>query len=594
MYIEREVTKVTFKRCAASIASLRHEQSFVNYGTEVMGNYAKYAAAFSFLIFAATLSPWGYNFPLNDDWAYALAARALAGTGRIALSDWGASTQLPHIITGAAFAKVFGFSFSVLRLANLLVSAAALFVFVKVLDEFGIGAFEKMAAALTLAFNPLFLVLANSFMTDIHYLFWMLSAVYFYIRRLKDPGDGKALLLAGLCSAAAYLTRQLAVALPLAFTLVFFLEGRSPQGKQEARVKSKAPPLPGEPVWRTLAAVWAPPVAAMAGYYLWFTRIHGPTWASGSYVVGATLAHLSKPGLFLGDSAYRSFAAMLETGLLLLPLAAGYLFSARQFSSKNGLQRRITSAGPWLALAALAVFAFIYGPLPCLENTLSRSGLGTLTLGGAALKPSGLFASRLFWLLATAASLASAVILLCASSLSLRAGGPALRFVFAAALLQLGVSLAGAKFFDRYLLTLLPWFALAAAYAAKGVRFSKPASALALVFCAALGWAGMKDYLAWNGAKWELASRPRAEIPAGEIINGFDYEAWYNYEKNMAYLKSMKPLSMIGEWEWQKLTDYKALISYTPDPRFKVLDKAEYSTPLSSRKGVLYLMSIKR
>ncbi len=554
-----------------------------------MGKYAKYAAAFIFLLFAATLSPWGCDFPLNDDWAYALAAQALSATGRITLSDWGASTQLPHIITGALFANVFGFSFSVLRVANLLVAAAALFVFVKILDEFEIKPFEKMAAALTLAFSPLYLVLANSFMTDIHYLFWMLSAVYFYVRRLKDPADGKALFLAGICAAAAYLTRQLAVALPLAFTLILLLEGRpGPVKAPPAR-----PARPIKSVLRALAAVWALPLAAMAGYYLWFTRIHGPTWASGNYVVGATLAHLSKPGLLISDSVYRSLAGMLEIGLLLLPLAAGYLFSARQFSSKNGLRCRVTSAGPWLALAALAIFIFMNGPLPYLENTLSHSGLGVLTLGGGALKPSGFFASPLFWTLATAASLISAVFLLCATSLALRASGPALRFIFAAALLHLGVSLTGAKFFDRYLLTLLPWFALAAVFAAKGVRFSKPAAGLALLFCALLAWAGMKDYLAWNGAKWELAGKPRAEFSPGEIINGFDYNAWYSYEKNMAYLKSMKPLSMIGEWEWQKVTDYKAIVSFKPDPRFRVLDKVEYSTPLSSRKGVLYLMAIK-
>lgn len=562
-----------------------------------MGKYANYAAAFIFLVFAATLSPWGYDFPLNDDWAYALAARALAATGRITLSDWGASTQLPHIMTGAVFARIFGFSFSVLRLANLLVAAAALFVFVKILDEFEIGSYEKLAAALTLAFSPLYLVLANSFMTDIHYLFWMLSAVYFYVRRLKDPADGKALLLAGACAAAAYLTRQLAVALPLAFTLILLLETRAgpvqaPPGKP-ARGTGPGPARSVKDLLRGLAAVWALPAAAMAGYYLWFTKIHGPTWVSGNYVVGATLAHLSKPGLLIGDSVYRVLAGLLETGLLLLPLAAGYLFSARQFSAKNGLRYRVTPTGPWLALAALAVFIFIKGPLPYLENTLSGSGLGVLTLGGAALKPSGFFASRLFWALATAASLVSAVFLLCASSLALRAGGPALRFVFAAALLHLGVSLTGAKFFDRYLLTLLPWFALAAVFAARGVSFSKPAAGLALVFCALLSWAGMKDYLAWNGAKWELAGRPRAEFTPAEIISGFDHEAWYSYEKNMAYLKSMKPLSMIGEWEWQKVTDYKAIISFKPDPRFRVLDKAEYSTPLSSRKGVLYLMSIK-
>jgi len=533
--------------------------------------YAKYAAPAAFLIFAATLAPWAYDFPLNDDWAYALAAKALAETGRLVLSDWGASTQLPHIISGALFAKLFGFSFAVLRLGNLLAAAAALFVFVKLLGELEIGPFEKLAAGLALAFNPLYLVLANSFMTDVHYFFWMLLAVYFYTRNLKSPEDRRALWLAGACTAAAYLTRQLAVALPLAFTLALVLERRLKR--------------------RDLAAAWALPAAAMLGYYLWFKFAHGPTWASENYVGAATLAHLARPGAFLNDSFYRLLSTMAETGLLLLPLAAGYAFSLKKLYSRNGTGKKAAAAGAWLALAALAGFALLNGPLPYLENNLSSSGLGVLTLGGAALKPSGFFASRLFWQLATAAAVLGAVILLRCSGLALRGGNRALRFLFLASVLQLGVSLVGAKFFDRYLLTLLPWFAAAAAYAARGVSFSKPAVALALALCALPAWAGMKDYLAWNKAKWELASRPRQGLAPGEIANGFDYEAWHNYEKNMAYLKSMKPLKMIGEWEWQKVNGYKAIVSYNPDPRFKVLDTAEYSTPLSSQKGVLYLLS---
>ncbi len=536
-----------------------------------MVKYEKYAVAVIFLIFAATLSPWTYNFPLNDDWAYAQAVRTLSETGRLALSDWGSSTQVLHIIIGALFSKLFGFSFATLRVANVLIAAGALFLFVKILDEFEIGPLEKMAAGLALALNPIYLVLANSFMTDIQYFLWMLAAMYFYIRRLKDPEDSPALAWAGVCVAAAYLTRQLAVALPLAFTLSLFFKGRFK--------------------WRELAAVWALPAAAILGYHFWFTHIHGPTWASENYVAAATLGHISRPLAFFNDAFYRLLASMIETGLLLLPLAIGYLFSLPQFSSRNGLHRRINSFGPWLALAVLIVFALMNGPLPYLQNTMARSGFGVLTLGGSQLKPSGLFASQGFWLLATGAAIVSAVLLMCVLGLALRAGNSALRFVFSVCFLQLAISLIGAKFFDRYLLTLLPWFAVSAVFAARGVRFNKPAVAAALLLCGWLGWAGVKDYLAWNSAKWELAGRPRADFHPGQIINGFDYQAWFNYENKMAYLKSMKPLSMIGEWEWQKSGDYKAIVTFNPDPRLKILDKTEYSTPLSSRKGVLYLMS---
>lgn len=538
-----------------------------------MGRYEKYAVAGLFLAFAATLAPWAADFPLNDDWAYALAVRAFSETGRLVLSDWGSSTQITHILAGTLVTKVFGFSFAALRIMNICIAAAALFMFVKLMDELGAGRFEKMAAGLTLAFSPIYLVLASSFMTDVHYLFWMLSAMYFFARNLNDPEDRPALVWAGACTAAAYLTRQLAVALPLAFTVALLLRGRFR--------------------WRDLAPAWGLPLAAMALHQLWFTFMHGPTWASVNYVSGATLSHLASPGRLAGDSAFRLFSAAMETGLLLLPLAAGFIFSARHFFTKNDLHRRVTCAAPIIVLAALAVFALVKGPLPYLENNLTRSGLGVLTLGGAALKPSGFFASGLFWGLCTAAAAISAVLLMCASGLSLRAGSPALRFVFAASLLQLAVSMIGAKFFDRYLLTLLPGFAAAAAFAGRGVRFSRAAALLALLLCAGAGWAGMKDYLAWNKAKWELATKPRQGISPDEIANGFDYQAWFSYERNMAYLKSMKPLSMIGEWEWQGMNQYKALVAFNPDPRFRIADKQEYCTPLSARKGVLYLLTYK-
>jgi len=537
-----------------------------------MSNYEKYAVAALFLVFAATLAPWSANFPLNDDWAYAVAVRTLSSTGRLALSDWGSSTQIMHILAGALTAKLFGFSFGALRAMNVCIAAGALFVFVKLLEEFGAGSFEKLAAGLALAFCPLYLVLANSFMTDVHYFFWMLAATYFFVRRLNDPSDGRALVWAGACSAAAYLTRQIGLALPLAFTLTLLLQGR--------------------PRWRDLAGAWALPAAAAAGYYLWFHYVNGPTWASVNYVSGATISHVQDAGRFASDSFYRLFASAIETGLLLLPLAAGFAFSARKFFVKNGLHRKIAAAGPALALAALAVFALVNGPLPYLENNMTRTGLGVLTLGGAG-KPSGFFGSQLFWYACTAASVLSIALLFCASGLALRAGTPALRFVFAASMTQLAVSMLGAKFFDRYLLTLLPWFAVAAAFAARGVKLSRAGVLAGLLLCAAAGWAGMRDYLAWNAAKWELALKPRPGLAPADISNGFDYEAWFSYEKNMAYLKSMKPLPMIGEWEWQQLNNYKAIVAFSPNPDLKVADRIEYSTPLSSRKGVLYLLTAK-
>ncbi len=541
-----------------------------------VGKLEKYAVPLLFLCFAASLSPWLYNFPLNDDWAYALAARGFVQTGRLALSDWGSSTQVMHVLAGALVSKIFGFSFGALRVLDVLTAAAGIFFFSRLLAELDTAPFERTLAALAVALSPLYLAAANSYMTEAPYFLWMSAALYFYVRALKNGDAAGPLLAAGACAAAAYLTRQLAAALPLAYTLELLRRGR--------------------PKARDLALVWALPAAAMAGYYAWFRLTQGQTWASENYVAGATLAHLSSPLKFLGDTLYRLLASAVETGLLLLPLGAGFAFSVRRFSAKAcPREGRLAAAAPWLALAALGGFALFNGPLPYLENTLSRYGIGVLTVGGAALKPAGLFGSRFFWPAATAAGVLSAVLLVCSSGFTLRSGGPVLRFLFAAFGAQLALSMLGAKYFDRYLLpTFLPWFAIAAAYAARGVKFSRPAAAGALALCALLGWAGMKDYLAWNEAKWELAARPHYRLPADEIANGFDYEAWLSYERNMAYLKAMKPLKLIGEWEWKSINRYKAIVSFTPDPSLIIVDRQEYSTPLSSRKGVLYLLAAGR
>jgi hypothetical protein len=560
-----------------------------------------YTAPVIFVVFALTLAPWLYNFPLNDDWAYAIGVQRLLSQGRLSLCDWGASTQLPHLLLGALCARLLGFSFIALKTYTLAAAAGTVFVFVKLLEELEIKPFDITLAALALALNPLFLILANSFMTDMTYLFWMSLSVYFYTRHLKTDGPGQ-LTLAGLCAAAAYLTRQIGLAVPLAYTFMLAAGRR----------------LTVPDLLRT----WGFTAAAAAGYALWFKYSNGATWASENYVFSATLGHLSHPMTFLSDAAFRAPASMMQLGMLLFPPAAGYFHAALRRQSGNSLRKLqaksarpavparlpgnrgircsmtghkdlVTAKRVGLALAVLlGVFILLNGPLPYLENTFSRGGIGVLTLNGAGSKVSGFFSSTLFWYAMTALAALSAAVLAGTSSLTLQAGGPAARFIFLSAAAHLFISLLGAKFFDRYLLTLLPWFILSAVFAARNLRFSRPAAATALALMAAVSWAGVKDYMQWNQAKWDLASRPRPDLAADEIVNGFDYEAWLNYEKNMAYLKSIKPLRLIGEWEWQAIQSHKARISFAPLPGLRTIDKTEYETPFSARKGILYLVKL--
>lgn len=538
---------------------------------EKIAVFAVPAAFFAFYLFNGGAS--GFSFPLNDDWAYAMAAERLLKEGVLRLSDWASATQVMHLAGGALAGLLFGEGFQSLRLYTALCACGSAWLMFRICS--GLGASPAVSALLSaaLVFNPLSALLGNSFMTDMTYLFWMMLSFRLFTLFIEN-GREKLLLAAGAAAAAAYLTRQLGIFLPLAFTPM--LLSRPDKG-------------------RKLALLWALPLAAFTGYQIWFNYVHGPTWASMNYVSGATLEYLSRPGNFMAESLSRLLALMLESGFLLLPAAAGLAAAFPAFFSRNRFPNRLSKSAVVLAVLALGIFAYMEGPLPVLGNSLHGGGLGTLTLAGQPDKVSGFFASAWFWRSATLLAAAGAAVLASASALAFRSGEPALKVLAWASLLQLAASLAGARFFDRYILVFFPWFLASAAYASRHAKFSRAAAAVMLLAAAGISWAGVKDYLSWNRAKWEIASAAEAAGYApGEIANGFDFNAWHSYEENMAALKELKPLKAVGEWDWQKMNGYRALVSFAPNPAYRTAATLNYDTPLSPGGGTLYLLALDR
>ncbi|MDT8286208.1 MAG: glycosyltransferase family 39 protein [Elusimicrobiales bacterium] len=515
----------------------------------------------------------GFSFPLNDDWAYAMAAERLLKEGVLRLSDWASATQVLHLAGGALSGLLFGEGFQSLRLYTALCACGSAWLMFRICAGLGAAPAVSALLAAALVFNPLSALLGNTFMTDMTYLFWMLLSFRLFTLFLEKGREG-LLLAAGAAAAGAYLTRQLGIFLPLAFTPL--LLSRADKG-------------------RKLALLWALPLAAFTGYQVWFNYIHGPTWASLNYVSGATLSYLSRPGNFLAESLTRLLALLLETGFFLLPAAAGLAAAFPAFFSRNRFPNRISKSAVVLAVLALGLFAYMEGPLPVLENSMHGGGLGTLTLAGQPDKVSGFFASAWFWKSATLLAAAGAAVLVSASALAFRSGEPALKALAWASLLQLAASLAGAKFFDRYLLVFFPWFLASAAYASRHAKFSRTAAAALLLAAAGISWAGVRDYLSWNKAKWEIASTAAAAGYApGEIANGFDFNAWHSYEENMSALKDLKPLRSIGEWDWQKINGYRAVVSFAPNPAYRTAAALKYETPISREGGTLYLLALDR
>jgi Dolichyl-phosphate-mannose-protein mannosyltransferase len=136
-----------------------------------------------------------------DDGPYILMAQKLAATGHVAYNGWAAPMLTWQLYLAAAFIKLFGFSFTTVRMSTVLVAMALAFVLQRTLVAANIS--ERNATIGTLAFvlSPLYLMLSATFMTDIHGLFAIVLCLYGCLRALQSSTSRAA--IGWLCFAVA-------------------------------------------------------------------------------------------------------------------------------------------------------------------------------------------------------------------------------------------------------------------------------------------------------------------------------------------------------------------------------------------------------
>lgn len=140
------------------------------------------------------------NMPFGDDFSYTKTALDFARTGHFVYNGW-ATAMLGWLVPwGALFIKVFGFSFTVVRLSVLPIAMATVYVFHDVLRRFEINEANAVLGALAMALTPLFVPMASTYMTDIPGLFVIVICMYMCQRAVAAHTDRVALLW--LCSAA--------------------------------------------------------------------------------------------------------------------------------------------------------------------------------------------------------------------------------------------------------------------------------------------------------------------------------------------------------------------------------------------------------
>ncbi len=486
---------------------------------------APYLALAGLWVLMLALVPPRANFPLNDDWIYAKIVQHLVETGEYQSNPYADPTFILQAYWGAAFVKVFGFSFDTLRLSTLVLGLAGVWAACWCAIEAGLSrAWAFLCGAVLLA-NPMYMSVSYAFMTDVPVLALSALAIAAFVRALRT-GLLRWIWYANAIAVAAFFIRQFAMLVPIAFALAVLVR---PANTFRAR-----------PV-RALAALGVPWIAAAV-----LLRVL-PIGGEG---LGAGLWNWDDLGRTVPERA-TAMATFCAAALLYLTLFCAPILALARDSAEKRFPRKFA----WRHLAAIAIAGVIgwllidapYQRPPWIGNVLYDFGVGPLLLPWLqrdGLPDTPLRLGSAWTLINIVLALGAACVLVRVATILVGAvrdrANPAnaslgidLFLAFSAsALIVVLILPAVANRFDRYFLgALVPAAVLTARAVTRGARFEPGRFAFVLpgvfylfgVFC-------LQDYLSWNGARWKAAETLRAKYnaPLESINGGYEFNGWFH------------------------------------------------------------------
>lgn len=167
------------------------------------------------------------EFPLNDDWCYAIPVRDLINGEKLRIVNWGSMTLLTHIGWGYLFSTIFGFSFLTLRISVIVLAIIGSIYFYFLLEKTTANKSISLLFTLLFFLNPLCISLTNTFMTDIPFCIFSMVTIY-YIKKMYDSNfDIKFVILVNILLVITILLRQLGLFMSIGiFCSVFWLKDK--------------------------------------------------------------------------------------------------------------------------------------------------------------------------------------------------------------------------------------------------------------------------------------------------------------------------------------------------------------------------------
>jgi hypothetical protein len=476
------------------------QRSFASADTRAIAALATWFVGCELLIWPAA------DVPIIDDWTYAWSVEHLLRTGHLEILPISAIYPVTQILFGALFALPSGFSFAALRFSTLVLAFAGACALYGTARELGSSPPRALFATLCVVCNPVSIVLAHSFMSDVPLMSLCSCAAYAYARGLNRRATSMV-WLGGILSVAAVLVRQVAVVVPFAAAIVIWLSR-------------------DRPTRRALI-----PAAAGCGIAL-------GAWLLATSIFGANAQQTERLGrlqflALVGVGGYARLTLQMAFALvwMLLPLALASL-------PKRGFW--------WNTAAALIAIALLSAsrassPSSFAANLLDpdHATLSGYELGSARNLLAGEItqADLMRWVdvAVEALTFLGFGMLLIAALAALKRGAaralePPARFFLVLAFLDLGVITALWLYSDRYYLVLLPVLVINALVIFRAAPISLPVGVAALVLQSWIGIAGTRDALHYN----EMCSRAYSDLVRSgarpyDIDAGWSFNGWMLY-----------------------------------------------------------------
>jgi hypothetical protein len=203
------------------------------------------------------LVPPAHEFPIIDDWNHASAVRHMLQIGKFDMPPTMQANLFGLVVWGASWSKVFGFSFTTLTYSTLVLELGGLLAFYGLARSVGVRPWGALFGTALLAFNPIWVHLSYSFMTDVPFVSLMLIACFLYVQGIQRGFAGQAnaawLLMGGFFAGWAFTIRQFGLLIPLAFILYLVFVGITSRKWR----------------WLDMLAIAAVPAVVMGGWWLW-------------------------------------------------------------------------------------------------------------------------------------------------------------------------------------------------------------------------------------------------------------------------------------------------------------------------------------